>query len=101
VLLYHMSMDCIPESILALDNDQLRQQLIAAGIQPAPLTPTTRKLFQKKLARKLGKLPDSTGVIPLSSYSYVSSLKDDSQQKQSMFFIYEMSFSKHIFVKFP
>ncbi|CAK8697250.1 unnamed protein product [Clavelina lepadiformis] len=46
----------IPESIAKLTNDELRKQLIKVGIQPVPLTPTTKKLYQKKLAGRLGTL---------------------------------------------
>lgn len=43
----------IPKSISNLTNEELRKQLLAAGIAPAPLTPTTIRIFQRKLAKKL------------------------------------------------
>lgn len=46
-------MDKIPKFIEDLSNKDLRQELQKVGIN-SPITPTTRRLFQKKLARKLG-----------------------------------------------
>ena len=46
-------MSVVPDKIAQLSNAELRRKLLQVGIQPAPLTPTTRKLYQMKLAQKL------------------------------------------------
>ena len=43
----------IPDEIKQLSNAELRRELLKVGITPAPLTPTSKKLYQRKLARKL------------------------------------------------
>lgn len=43
----------IPDHIKQLTNAELRNELLKIGITSAPLTPTTKKLYQKKLFLKL------------------------------------------------
>ena len=46
-------MAAIPDEIAKLSNADLRRELLRVGITPTPLTPTTRRIYQKKLAQRL------------------------------------------------
>ena len=46
----------VPDHIKQLTNAELRKELLKVGITPAPLTPTTKKLYQKKLFLKLNEI---------------------------------------------
>ena len=50
---------CSRDGIVALTDGELSAELKAAGLPPGPITVTTRKIFERKLARWRG-LPTST-----------------------------------------
>lgn len=47
------NMEEVMSRLQALNPDQLRQEIIGAGLKCGPLTTTTRAIFERKLARSL------------------------------------------------
>ena len=47
------NMEEVMSRLQTLSADQLRQEIIGAGLKCGPLTPTTRAIFERKLARAL------------------------------------------------
>ena len=47
-------MDGVPQHILALNDQDLKRKLIENGLSAPILSPSIRKICQRKLAKKLG-----------------------------------------------
>ena len=57
-------MDEIFETVKLLDTAQLRSKLLEIGIKVGPITPTTKSLFQKRLAKAI--FEEKTGNVSAS-----------------------------------
>ncbi|KAG8455961.1 hypothetical protein GDO86_001957 [Hymenochirus boettgeri] len=79
VQLVEQSMASIISQLQILDPDQLREEVIKAGIKCGPITSTTRFIFEKKLARVLGQ----HGGLETSTLSDGTTAASQTQQTQS------------------
>ncbi|XP_067288803.1 ankyrin repeat and LEM domain-containing protein 2 isoform X2 [Pseudorasbora parva] len=61
-------MEAVLKRLQTLTPDQLREQIISAGLKCGPITATTRSIFEKKLARSLLGGSDETVVHSGSSH---------------------------------
>ena len=71
-------MEDILENVKSLDNGQLREKFQELGIKVGPITPTTKTLFQKRLAKAI--FEEKTGNVSTpSDTEEVSYVKEESQ----------------------
>ncbi|KAL0965666.1 hypothetical protein UPYG_G00284170 [Umbra pygmaea] len=77
-------MEEVISRLQTLNEDQLRQEIIGAGLKCGPLTATTRAIFERKLARALlEKQGVCEGVVDEGSSSIGESASDHSQELKS------------------
>merc|ERR1712126_606873 len=66
------SMASIPDSVTSLSDDELRAALVAIGINPGPIGPTTRDLYRRKLA----------GVTPTPHWEEVPDTDEEEEEDE-------------------
>merc|ERR1712126_610302 len=66
------SMAPIPDSVTSLSDDELRAALVAIGINPGPIGPTTRDLYRRKLA----------GVTPTPQWEEVQDTEEEEEEDE-------------------
>jgi len=62
----------IPDSVTSLSDDELRAALVAIGINPGPIGPTTRDLYRRKLA----------GVTPTPQWEEVQDTEEEEEEEE-------------------
>uniref|UniRef100_A0A158R5G0 LEM domain-containing protein n=1 Tax=Syphacia muris TaxID=451379 RepID=A0A158R5G0_9BILA len=58
----------VTASIMKMSDRQLRQELVSRGVNVGPLLPSTRRVYERKLARLMSNIPTSSS-LPTKRYS--------------------------------